>query len=90
MYRVGQVVADLGWVEFDLDIHHLAQLHSQFCQTSISPSRTGQVMESLKSKSTQPRSVTTNPTLYHVCDVNVLTKTVHFEIYPPSLTDSRL
>ena len=36
--------------------HHLAQLHSHFCPIPICPSRTGQTVEQLKSKSTQPRS----------------------------------
>ena len=45
--------------------HHVAQLPSQFCQTPISQSRIGQLVELLKSKSIQPRSQTTRFTLYH-------------------------
>ena len=51
-YRVGLVVEDLGWVDFDLSVPHLAQLTSQSCQISISLGRIGQAVEHFKSKST--------------------------------------
>ena len=44
-YRVGLVVVDLGWVDFDLDFYQLAQLTSQSCQI-------GQTVEHFKFKST--------------------------------------
>ena len=57
-YRVGQVVADLGLVDLDLgsSLGWWAAPAATYC-----PSR---MVKHTKSKSTQPRSTTTCPTLY--------------------------
>ena len=52
-YRVFHQLADLGWVEFALGVHFLP---GRTATSAISPSRSGQTVEQLKSKSTQHRS----------------------------------
>ena len=46
------MLADLGWVDFDLSVPPI--LPSCFCQIPISPSRVGQTVEHPKFKSTKP------------------------------------
>ena len=53
-YRVSlsELRPGLGWHWFGM-FHHLAQKPSHFCQIPISPSRVGQTVDHLKSKSTK-------------------------------------
>ena len=53
LYRVTHLLANLGWVDFDLEWSTI--LLSRFCQIPTSPSRIWQTVEQLKSMSTQPR-----------------------------------
>ena len=63
-YRVVHLVADLGWVDLDFCVHHLAYSPSPFCQIPISQDRVWQTVEHSKSKYTQPRFATRWVTLY--------------------------
>ena len=62
LYRVVHLVGKMGWVDFDLRCSNI--LLSQFCQFPISPSRTRQLVEQPKSKSTQPSYPTRWTTMY--------------------------
>ena len=54
VYRVTHLLANLGWVDFDLRCFTILPSCSA-CQFPISPGRTRQRVEQPKSKSTQPR-----------------------------------
>ena len=53
LYRVGQLVGDMDWVDYGLWLN-TAQLLIHFCQFPNSPIRTRLRVEHSKSKSTQP------------------------------------